>query len=355
MLRPLAYITITSQTTGKEIVFNFVHEFSTSESFEHLTDVAKITLPRKLSQSGLPIFTGTNPIFRRKDKIKIESGYFPNRETLFEGFITKVSANIPIQMECEDYMFVMKTFNITYPIKRGLVTLSKKGKPLKHPKVTSDNISLSQLVGNIWHEGEILDLFDDITYEIVDDIPLGQMRFNNVTPAKIFDRLRTDCGLYTYFIGKKLYIGFANDAVSTVEREYKMEEVCINSNELNYQDTEDVTIKVKCVGMMQDNTKVEVEFGDPEGEQRTYHFYNISDKSKLQKIAEERVKAYKYTGFKGTFETFGQPVLHHGDRLKMSSTKLPERNGTYLVKAVKRTFSVTGGYRQSFELGFKVE
>ena len=97
-----------------------------------------------------------------------------------------------------------------------------------------------------------------------------------------------------------------------------------------------------------------LEVGDPEGEQRTYHFYNISDKKQLEKVATEKLKASKYTGFKGVFETFGQPLLHHGDRLKMTSTKLPERDGVYLVKSVKRSFSVSGGYRQIFELGFKV-
>ena len=354
MLRPRSYITITSEATGKAIEFNFLNNFTTSESFEHLTDLATVTLPRKLTQSGMNLFTGSNPIFKRKDKIKIEAGYFPNRVTLFEGFITHVSANIPVQLECEDYMFVMKTFNFTYPKVTTTQTLSKKGKPLKHPKVTSENIKLSQLIANIWHEGELNDLLDDITYELVDDILLGQFRVTNATPAKVFDKLRSDYGLYTYFVGKKLYIGFANNALSTVEKEYKMEEVCINSNELDYQREEDVSIKVKCIGMMPNNTRIEAEVGDPEGEQRTYHFYNISDKTELKKIATERLKANKYTGFKGVFETFGQPLLHHGDRLKMTSTKLPERDGVYLVKSVKRSFSVSGGYRQTFELGFKV-
>ena len=355
MLRPRAYITIKSELTGKEIEFDFLNEFTTSESFEHLTDLATVTLPRKISQSGLPLFTGSNPIFKRKDKIKIEAGYFPNRETIFEGFITHVSANVPVQLECEDYMFVMKTFTITYPKQETPKVISKKGKPIVNQKNVEENIKLSQLISNIWNAGEYRDLLDGITYELVDDISLGQFRVNNATPAKIFDKLRSDYGLYTYFVGKKLYIGFANNAISTVEKEYKMEDVCINSNELDYQRAEDVEIKVVCIGMMPNNSKVEAEVGEVDGEQRTYHFYNISDKTQLEKVANEKLKQNKYTGFTGVFETFGQPLLHHGDRLKMTSTKLPERNGVYLIKSVKRSFSVSGGYRQVFELGFKIE
>jgi len=62
-----------------------------------------------------------------------------------------------------------------------------------------------------------------------------------------------------------LYIGFASDATDTKEAEFKMEEVCINSNELYYQREEDYTIKVKCISMLPDNTKLEAEAGDPDG------------------------------------------------------------------------------------------
>ena len=79
MLRPRCYITITKDD-GTSIEFDFCHYFETDESYQHLTDTANITLPRKLTQSGLPLFTGADPIFKRKDKITIEAGYFPNRQ-----------------------------------------------------------------------------------------------------------------------------------------------------------------------------------------------------------------------------------------------------------------------------------
>ena len=133
-----------------------------------------------------------------------------------------------------------------------------------------------------------------------------------------------------------------------------MEEVCINSNYLQYQRAEDVTVKVKCISMLPNNTKLEAEAGDEEGEQRTYHYYNITSQAELKNIAEKRVLEQKYTGFAGWFETFGEPYLRHGDVCKITSTKLPERNGSYLVSSVRRKFGVGVGYRQMFELGEKV-
>jgi hypothetical protein len=353
MLRPKSYITIT-KTDGESAEFNFCNQWETHESYENLTDTASVIVPRKLTQEGLSLFTGSDPVFKRKDRIKIEAGYYPNRETLFEGYISHVSANIPVRLECEDSMFIFKQFKVTYPQKFTTVTLSKKGKPLKHPKIISENITLKQLVDYIFNEGEYNDLLDGITYNIVDDIKLGQFRASNATPAQIFDKLRDLYGIYTYMKGSVLYIGFASNAADTKEAEFKMEEVCINSNELDYQREEDFTIKVKCISMLPDNTKIEAEAGDAEGEQRTYHYYNIQTEAELKTLAEKRVKENKYTGFRGYFETFGEPLLKHGDRLKMTSTKLPERNGVYLIKSVKRLFSVTGGYRQLFELGLKL-
>lgn len=354
MLRPRPYITITKDS-GEQIEFDFCNQFETYESYEVLTDTASVIVPRKLTQNGLPLFTGQNPIFKRKDRIKIEAGYFPNKEVLFEGYISHVSANIPIRLECEDSMFIFKQFKITYPKKSAPRTVSKTGRPIKYPQVISDNVSLKNLIDYIFNEGEYNDLLSGINYSIVDDIKLGQFSISNASPVQVFNKLRDDYGLFSYMVGSTLYIGFASNALDTKEAEFKMEQVAINSNSLDYQSEEDITIKVKCISILPNNSRIEAEAGDTEGEQRTYHYYNITSKQELQQIAEKRVKENKYTGFRGHFETFGEPTLRHGDRLKMTSVKLPERDGTYLVKSVKRRFSVDGGYRQLFELGLKLD
>lgn len=352
MLRPRPYITIASDTATTQ--FKFVHRFEISKSYEQLTDTAHVILPRKVTQAGQNLFAGPSALFKRGDRITIEAGYYPNRETLFEGFIKYVSTNIPVQLECEDYMFLFKQFTITYPKTVQVRKLSKKGKPLKHPKIVSENITLKQLMDWIFEEGNFNDLLDEVTYEIVDNIKLGQFRATNATPAQVFEKLKDNYGLNTYMIGKKLYVGFANNAARTKTRSFKLEEVGINTNELDYQRAEDVRIKVKCIGMMPDNTKVEAEAGDDDGETRTYHFYNVSDQMMLQKMALERVNANKYTGYRGTFETFGEPNLTHGDIAELTSKIFPEKDGSYLVKAVKYVLGVEDGYRQFLELGNKV-
>jgi hypothetical protein len=150
-----------------------------------------------------------------------------------------------------------------------------------------------------------------------------------------------------------LCVGFASDALNTTEAEFKMEETAINSNELMYRQADEINIKVRATSMDDDNVKTTVEVGDEDGEQRDYHYYNVS-KSELNKLAKERLNEAKYTGYHGTIETFLEPSLKPGDRAKITSVKLPERNGVYLVKSVRRLVHVKKGGRQFLELGIKV-
>jgi phage protein D len=133
-----------------------------------------------------------------------------------------------------------------------------------------------------------------------------------------------------------------------------MEEVIINSDTLEWSEADEIRIKCVAISMFPDNTKSDpIEVGDPDGNQITIHKYNM-DAASLKLAAEEWIKENKYTGFKGEVETFGEPVMKHGDRIVLTSVKLPERNGTYLIKKVKRLYYVDNGNKQYFTLGAKI-
>lgn len=339
MLRWNTKITVTNEF-GTSVSFPFVHSWQTEESIEALTNTAQVIIPRKLNQQGMNLFAGANPIFKRRDKIKIEAGLFPELRTIFDGYITHVSANIPVRLECEDKMFLLKQMNFTYP--KGLTTTEEKNAPIK----------LRALVNLVWTSAG--DLVAGLpTPKIIDDIELGGFTISNANGAQVLDKLRSEYGIYSKFVGDTLRVGFAADATDTKTAEFKMEEVCINSNELEYQEAADVRVKVKATSMLRNNTRLESEVGDTDGEQRSFFAYNITDVATLNEMANSWLEKNKYTGYQGSFETFGEPYLRHGDYAKIVSTKLPERDGNYLVKGVKRLYSVDGGYKQIFELWYK--
>jgi hypothetical protein len=66
----------------------------------------------------------------------------------------------------------------------------------------------------------------------------------------------------------------------------------------------------------------------------------------------ETLKKYYYTGFKGSFTTFGYPFIKWNDNVNIEDTAFADRNGQYKVKSVERTFDGSG-IRQEIEIDFK--
>lgn len=351
MLKAISKITITPE--GKEpFELNFINEVTVRTSYDKMTDTAKVMFPRNINYEGENVFVGKKAIFKRKDKIKIELGYDPKYRTVFEGYITKVGASNPIAIECEDEMFVLKNTNITYPEKTGTITTGKNGKLLKKPIVTSDPITLKQLLDYM--------LPDGITYKIivnnasgtsiVSDVNLGNFRATKVSVTEILDTLKSEYGLYSYFRDGVLFVGLpANSAKSNTE-EFAFEETIINANELDYQQADDLNLKIVAISMNSDNTKKQIEVGDTDGSQRTYYTYNASD-ADLKVFANSKLREVKYTGYSGSIYTFGEPFVRHGDIAKITSEKYPEQDGYYSIVGVEYTMSVSGGYRQNIDLG----
>jgi hypothetical protein len=344
MLQAQCEINVTNDSGSKNITFNFVHSIEIESSYENLTDTCKITIPRKLTFEGVDLFAGDNPIFKRGDKIEVSIGYVPNITKVFSGYIKTVGSNVPTVLECEDAMYLLKQSKVNYPSKAGLLERIAKAPLRFHPQTIQPTLKLKELLDYCLPNTE---------FEVVDNIDLGKFTIINASPAMVLDELKSKYGLYSYFTDSVLHVGFANDASVTSEAELKMEEVVINSDTLEWSRAEDIRIKCVAISMNKDNTKTQVEFGDPDGNQITIHKQDMDAKS-LEFAAKEWIKENKYTGYKGDIETFGEPIIKHGDRVKLTSTKLPERDGTFLVKKVKRIYSVDSGNHQVLTLGAKV-
>jgi hypothetical protein len=351
MLRCISKITITP-TLGKPIELDFINEVEVVTSYDKMTDTAKVMFPRNINYEGKNVFVGKDALFKRKDKIKIELGYDTKLRTVFEGYITKVGASNPIVIECEDEMFILKNTNITYPEKTGTITVGKSGKPLKKPIITSDPITLNQLLDYM--------IPSDITYKIivnnstgtsiVSDVNLGNFRATKVSVTEILDTLKKEYGLYSYFQNGVLYVGLPYNSAKSNTEEFAFEKTIINGEDLDYQQADDLNLKVVAISMDSNNTKKQIEVGDTDGSQRTYYTYNASDDD-LKIFANSKLKEIKYTGYSGKILTFGEPFVKHGDIAKITSLKFPEQDGYYAIVGVNYSMSVGGGYKQTIDVG----
>ena len=197
----------------------------------------------------------------------------------------------------------------------------------------------------------------DIPFKAI-DVDLGNFRIKRPTTVSVvLDYLKSNYGLSVYFRDDGvLNAGFAYNVENITTQGapiFQFGHNIINQSDLFYQRAEDQLIKVLAVSIQPDNTKIEVEVGDPAGELRTLYRYNVDEPS-LRAFANEQLGRLKYEGFTGTFETFLEPRAIPGQAVEFRDSAFPEKNGFYLVRSVVTRFGSQGG-RQFIELDRRIQ
>lgn len=297
---------------------------SIESGWKMLTDTAKIVFPRKLHIDKSPFDPQkVKELFQKGDPVTIDLGYGFGYNREFEGYLTHISADMPITLSCEDEMWKLKQL----PVHISL------------PATTLPQLLKAILPG----------------YEIdAQEVELGPQRFPNTTVAKVLEYLKQEYSLYSYMNGKKLICGkIYEDDADTPVTPIHLERNVVNSS-LNYKSKEDVSIKITAISTLRNGDKIEVVVGDEGGEERQLSYYGITVRAELKKLAEQDLKKYKVDGFDGTIKTFGVPKIDHGRKVALTSDLYPDRNGTYYVEEVKIDFNDTPEYRRTIKLGDKV-
>ena len=310
-----------SKITIGAFELDFVNEIEMNSSWKTFTDTATIILPKKITKGGESIFNGDDAVIKKGDPVTIELGYFPELNVVFNGYVSKVENTSPVVIHCEDEMFLLK---------RNTITKSFK------------SVDLETLVGEI---------AGDVKFNTV-DAEMGQFRISNVTPCQVLEEIKKVYLLDAFIQNKELHVGLQYIPETSTNHKLIFEKNIIDHS-LEWQNLEDMKIKIKAISMLPNNKKIEIEVGDPIGEQRTAHFYNLSEKA-LREAAERELPKFRFSGYRGSFTTFGEPQLKHGDTVELTSYKFPERNGEYFVDGVETTFGQSG-FRQIVEMGRKSE
>jgi hypothetical protein len=370
------------------LYFDFVTEFEAEDSWENLTNKCSITLPyslyysdangRKQIINNIGGFTD-NPTFLKGDKVTLKSGYayyqngirYENISLIFEGYITNVTSKKPFTIECEDSMYLLKQI----PARGGKNNLFS-GKKYTVEKMLSEMLKGVDVTVNQKTQTNI----GDYTVE------------SNMTVAQVLEDLRKNAHLESFFIGKELRVGFlVYDEELALQREAIQKKVFIFQHniieeDLIYKRREDIILSAVACSINevssgkktkdgQDKTKserlevlvynkngelvgIKKEKGksfpeNKEGERRTFYFKDITSADTLIERAKNKLKDYFYTGFRGSFTTFGMPFVKQGDNVYLIDKSLPERSGYYKVKSVRYTGGVNG-LRQEINLDYKI-
>lgn len=308
-------------------VLRRIHDVEIEHSTEKIGAKATIQVPTtaRLIRNGETITEiETTKAFRVGDEVNIMLGYDSNLRQEFVGYVNKILPGVPLEIECQDSIFLLRRKNLKGSFERTTL------KSLLQVILEGTEVSLG---------------------ENVPDIHFEHFYFRNVSAANALQKLKENYGLIMYFIGKNLQVGLRHESDGT-EVKYDFGKNIIHSS-LEWIEEEDVRLKVKVVNWKRDNTKTEIEIGDDDGEQRTLYFYDIPDEAQLQKVAEGEMEKMKYSGYKGNIETFLLPVVSVGNVAILNDSDFPERSGRYLVHKVTTNYGMSGG-RRKVELGIKI-
>lgn len=359
--------------------FDFVNEFSANDSWVDLTNQCKITFPKNIyvrdAQNNLIPLGGTQKdkqlenLFQRGDSMSVSYGYYMyenGNETkeltkIFSGYVSKVTSKKPIQLECEDNMWLLKQMPC---------------KPQVWPKTkTVEDLMKSLLSGT------------KFTVNALTETTVGNLVIGNETIAQLLERLRKDFHLEAYFRGNELRIGSIVYIESEARENKFVFQKNIISDDLSFQRKNDVKLSaiVNSINTVQTGhnnkqgqakTRQErlsvlvyadaqgnfkhikkeknVDFpANNEGERRTLFYPNVTSESDLAQKGIDELKKYYYTGFKGKFTTFAVPFTKMGDNVRIEDETMPDRNGLYKVRSVEYTGGVNG-HRQIISLDYKL-
>jgi hypothetical protein len=325
-------------TIGK-FTIDYVEQVEIISTWENLTDTCTISFPRKLKWFGEEnqysnlITSGSNSLFRRQDDVVVNLGYDGVLKERFSGQLLRIHTKRPIQFGCEDAMFKLK--------QKIVPSYSKKA---------SDGLTLKKLLTDI--------LPSDIKFTCL-DLTLTDFRIDRATVAEVLDYLKKSFGLSSFFQDGVLSVGFAYNpeiAANGPIPVFDFQENIIDGNDLDYIRADDVLISIHAVSITSSRspvTKIERDYGDPGGETRTLYFYNVSE-VELAKLANEQLTKLTYEGFRGSFTTFLEPMVKHGQAIHILDRIIPDRSGTYLVRKVVTRYGMGIGGRQIITLDRKI-
>ena len=342
MLRPKIKIQIGTDP-GWE--FTYCQEVQIFASRDNFTRTATIVLPQRFYARNRKIIDE----IAIGDPVSIEIGYYPNLERRFQGYITKRVPDSPLQLMCEDEGWQYKNRFLD--------------------PVTLEDATLGSFI-NALYSGEI-GLIANPTEKI------GDWRVPKFTTfLKALDSLRSTFGISAFWDDDKaLFVNAQLATLSTVEsRIFDFNKNLISTEGMDYQEAKEYS-QIVYYSSIQEGLQ---EDGTPEPKLEVYAFYDSLGKiqssptkpelqgnvntfsipyftyEEIESLAKTRLEKLNFTGYRGNFLTFGEPIAKVNDDCQIINGRSPEMEGRYRIKAVNVSYGISGGYRQDIEVARKI-
>jgi len=326
--------------------FDYCHDLTIFQDWDKFTDTARILMPNKFRRTQIVnknIIAGTTNLFKRGDAVSIKIGYFPILVEKFKGFISKVRADSPMILECEDQMFLLKQVN------------------LKTRLFTNPTIKEVVEYATASQAGLVIE-FDDETAKIGDFHVENKGFINAVT---VFEVLKKQFGYNIYFENGTLQVRVLKSILSLNRPVHDMGmQFNVISDTMEFQRDDDTDQMVRFESKQDDNS-VLLFFGTKVDGQTVInntakfagvtHSWTVPDltEAQIKKIINDNIDKYIWEGIKGSIVTFLEPSVVVSDKIKIIDFKNRDNEGTFLIKSVETGFGINGG-RQTIQLRNKI-
>lgn len=322
-------------TIADSLQFTVCHSIKIESSVQVLAKTAKIELPRAFKNAVDPAGKGIEitgksilDFIKRGDAIKIELGYDGNLETEFEGYITKIGAETPLILECEDDMFhLKKSPRITKFIKSGkLKDILKATMPASY------------------------------TVETHADYSIGNWLIENNTPYEVLKELRDKIGVRAYFKNPTtLSVGMVVDFKTDNTHQFNFSTNIRRGSSLKFERKEDFPVEITVVSEQSNGKKLTYSTGVKGGNTISKSMPDLTHQEMVE-WADQSLKSNYFTGFRGSFESWCYPRTKPGDlvELKRPMYKDEHQDGTYFIESVTVEVNNTNGIKRTNNITYKI-
>lgn len=305
---------------GKKLLH--LESLEIKKSVDELQDTARLVVPGMMSGVSL----NRENTIRRGAEITIEIGYNGELVKEFEGYVSRVSTQGALEIDCEDGMFAFRK--------------DVPNKAFEKPSTTDILNHITSSIGGVKLDAskELQGItFETFLIEYSDGFSVLK-KLKEEARIDIYMRGETLCARLP-FSEKK------GDATYSFQKN-------IETATVKYLAAQDRKMLVSVTGSDAQGKKVVGVFGEKGGDIINIARPSVSDNNSLQKIAQNIWEKSLVAGYEGEIQTWLIPYATYGTIAKIVDKDYPSRRGSYFVKEVVTTFTNEGG-RRTLTLGKK--
>lgn len=293
-------------------------------SVKEIVDTATLKIPavgRINKTSDLPTTSiETSKLWTEGDKVTIQLGYNGDLRTEFKGFVRRVTASVPVEVECEGYAWQLRRVRLLKSYKS--VTLKAFLKDL----VLGTDITLSQFIP---------------------DMQLSNLTINHANALKTLEYLKEKLHLSVYFQFDVLYVGLEEGVRGNLVK-FRLGWNCVRDDNLKYRLASDTQVLVRLVtGKGKNNKRTLIEVGDQGGSLIQKYIANVTDEATLRAIANDILQKAKYTGYEGYISGLLQPFCQPCDTAMIIDKMYNVMGGNCFTEATEVDFTMHGATRKT--------